>query len=51
MIWLSISTGKYLTADLKFADNRKEKAAAKAKGAKPADKAAAPKDGAKPAAA
>lgn len=53
MIWLSITTSKYLTADLKFGDNRKakkEKAAKEAKDAAPKD-GAKPKDGAPPAAA
>jgi hypothetical protein len=48
MIWLSISTSRYLTADLKFADNRKAKREKAAKDAKDGD-AAKPKDGAPPA--
>lgn len=31
MIWLSITTSKYLTADLKFADNKKIRQEKKAK--------------------
>lgn len=55
MIWLSISTSKILTADLKFASKSKKAAPAKAgpapagdapAGAAPAD--AAPADGAAP---
>jgi len=56
MIWLSVSTSKILSADLKFASKSSKKAAAApaaapADGAAPADAApadAAPADGAAP---